>query len=69
MGTTLNPYYEGNTLNEMVAGDRLIIETFSNWDFSNDFSENIMNFDNFESFTKKYKNINFNLIPRAILRK
>ena len=69
MGTTLNPYYEGNTFNEMVADDRLIIETFSNWDFSNDFSENIMNFDNFESFTKKYKNINFNLIPRAILRK
>lgn len=58
VATTLNPYYEGNTLNEMVADDRLIIETFSNWDFSNDFSGNIMNFDNFESFTKKYKNIN-----------
>ena len=58
VGTTLNPYYEGNTLNEMVADDRLIIETFSNWDFSSDFSGNIMNFDNFESFTKKHKNIN-----------
>lgn len=44
--TTLNPYYEGNNLGQMIPDDRFIIDTLDNWLFGPDNSGNIMNEDN-----------------------
>ncbi|CAE1248188.1 CMTR2 [Acanthosepion pharaonis] len=46
IGTTLNPYYEGNDLAKMIVDDRLIRKTLSNW-FFGDGTGNIMNKNNF----------------------
>lgn len=46
--TTLNPYYEGNALNEMVTDDRFIFHTLSNWLFHKDFTGNLLNVENIE---------------------
>lgn len=35
--TTLNPYYEGNSLNCTVLDDRLIMHTLDRWEFGTDF--------------------------------
>ena len=42
VGTTLNPYYEGNTTNEMINDDRFILNTLDHWDFGEDNSGNLM---------------------------
>lgn len=36
--TTLNPYYEGNALSSTVLDDRLILHTFEQWEFGEDFT-------------------------------
>lgn len=46
IGTTLNPYYEGNDLAKMIVDDRLIRKTLANW-FFGDGTGNIMNKNNF----------------------
>ena len=43
MGNTLNPYYEGNNLSEMIDDDRLIIDTLDKWHFGENNTGNIMN--------------------------
>ena len=43
IGNTLNPYYEGNSLSEMIDDDRLIIDTLDRWHFGADNTGNIMN--------------------------
>ncbi|KAL7737547.1 hypothetical protein ACLKA6_007672 [Drosophila palustris] len=44
--TTLNPYYEGNALNEMITDDRFIFHTLDNWLFHKDFTGNLLSMDN-----------------------
>ncbi|XP_065655014.1 cap-specific mRNA (nucleoside-2'-O-)-methyltransferase 2 isoform X3 [Hydra vulgaris] len=52
IGTTLNPYYEGNIHGEMIVDDRFLIETLPNWNFGTDFSGNIMCTSNMEFLIK-----------------
>ncbi|EDW02506.1 cap-specific mRNA (nucleoside-2'-O-)-methyltransferase 2 [Drosophila grimshawi] len=51
--TTLNPYYEGNALNEMITDDRFIFHTLDNWLFHKDLTGNLLNVDNIEHMTKR----------------
>ncbi|XP_071950422.1 cap-specific mRNA (nucleoside-2'-O-)-methyltransferase 2-like [Antedon mediterranea] len=48
VGTTLNPYYEGNSLGCMIADDRFIQETLPNWFFGVDDSGDLMQRENLE---------------------
>ncbi|KAL1458469.1 hypothetical protein WDU94_008620 [Cyamophila willieti] len=48
IANTLNPHYEGNSFDEMISDDRLILGTSSNWYFGSDYTGNIMQPD-FES--------------------
>ncbi|KAH8371643.1 hypothetical protein KR093_008354 [Drosophila rubida] len=50
--TTLNPYYEGNALNEMIADDRFIFHTLDNWLFHKDFTGNLLSLDNIDHMTQ-----------------
>lgn len=44
---TLNPYYGGNNLNEMISQDRFILNKFDHWYFGQDDTGDIKNFDNY----------------------
>ena len=46
VGTTLNPYYEGNDTGRMINDDRFIRTTFNNWFFGRDNSGDLMSEDN-----------------------
>ncbi|XP_060660827.1 cap-specific mRNA (nucleoside-2'-O-)-methyltransferase 2 [Drosophila nasuta] len=50
--TTLNPYYEGNALNEMITDDRFIFHTLDNWLFHKDFTGNLLSLDNIDHMTQ-----------------
>ncbi|KAH8307593.1 hypothetical protein KR044_004304, partial [Drosophila immigrans] len=51
--TTLNPYYEGNALNEMITDDRFIFHTLDNWLFHQDFTGNLLSLANIEHMTQR----------------
>lgn len=51
--TTLNPYYEGNSFNNAVLDDRLMVRTFDNWEFGEDFTGDITNKRNVESLVAR----------------
>ncbi|KAH8277656.1 hypothetical protein KR018_003248, partial [Drosophila ironensis] len=51
--TTLNPYYEGNSLKEMVADDRFIFHTLENWLFHEDLTGNLLSVANIEHLAGK----------------
>ncbi|KAJ6632667.1 Cap-specific mRNA (nucleoside-2'-O-)-methyltransferase 2 [Pseudolycoriella hygida] len=53
--TTLNPYYEGNSFDNAVLDDRLIIRTFDNWEFGADFTGDITNRRNVEKLVARCK--------------
>lgn len=57
MATTLNPYYEGNEVSNMILDDRLILHTFDKWHFGSDFTGNIMDIKNINSLKNKCENI------------
>ncbi|XP_061169599.1 cap-specific mRNA (nucleoside-2'-O-)-methyltransferase 2-like [Saccostrea echinata] len=48
LGSTLNPYYEGNPLGKMIDDDRFIRESIDYWYFGEDNTGNLMEFNNFE---------------------
>lgn len=57
IATTLNPYYEGNCLENMIIDDRFIVQTLENWDFGVDYTGNIMNLANIKNLNEKCKKI------------
>jgi len=59
---TLNPYYEGNEIGKMLIDDRLIIETLSQWDFTDDFTGDVMCRESLEYYINKYKDQPIDLI-------
>ncbi|XP_063701137.1 cap-specific mRNA (nucleoside-2'-O-)-methyltransferase 2 [Culicoides brevitarsis] len=58
IATTLNPYYEGNCLENMIIDDRFIVQTLANWDFGVDYTGNIMNLENIEHLKEKCRRMN-----------
>ncbi|CAH1401181.1 unnamed protein product [Nezara viridula] len=51
--STLNPYHEGNSLDEMINDDRFISKTLKNWWFGEDYTGNLRhpcNLDNLKKF-------------------
>lgn len=51
--TTLNPYYEGNALNEMITDDRFIFHTLDNWLFHKDLTGNLLSLSNIDHMTQR----------------
>lgn len=43
MASTLNPYYEGNSVLSTILDDRFIFHTLDKWHFGADFTGNLMN--------------------------
>lgn len=50
--TTLNPYYEGNSIERMITDDRFIIHTLEHWNFGPYNTGNIMEKENQEQIKK-----------------
>ena len=54
-GSTLNPYYEGNTTGNMINDDRFILHTLKNWDFGSDDSGDILKVSNLRYYCNQFK--------------
>lgn len=55
IATTLNPYYEGNSLENMITDDRFMLQTLQKWDFGVDYTGNIMKNENLEHLQARCK--------------
>ncbi|KAL7051033.1 hypothetical protein ACKWTF_004303 [Chironomus riparius] len=55
--TTLNPYYEGNSISNTILDDRLILHTLPNWFFGDTHDGNIIDADNIRSLVSYCKSI------------
>jgi cap2 methyltransferase len=55
--TTLNPYYEGNSLSNTILDDRLILHTLNNWFFGDSYSGDIMDEGNIRSLVEYCKSL------------
>ncbi|XP_017079271.1 cap-specific mRNA (nucleoside-2'-O-)-methyltransferase 2 [Drosophila eugracilis] len=51
--TTLNPYYEGNPLNQMITDDRFIFHTLDNWLFHRDLTGNLLDVANIDHLAER----------------
>ncbi|XP_076626936.1 cap methyltransferase 2 [Colletes latitarsis] len=52
IATTLNPYYEGNSLSTMIDDDRFIKHTLNHWCFGEDNTGNLMDLKNLDMLVK-----------------
>ncbi|XP_062541575.1 cap-specific mRNA (nucleoside-2'-O-)-methyltransferase 2 [Armigeres subalbatus] len=52
---TLNPYYEGNCLGNMIADDRFILHTIDSWCFGADYTGDIMRKENLAEIVRRSK--------------
>lgn len=57
IGNTLNPYYEGNNLGEMIDDDRLIADTLSKWYFGADDTGDVMNLGNMKDLLSSTRGV------------
>ena len=65
--TTFNPYYEGNSIQEMINDDRFIKNTLPNWFFGEDFTGNIMSLKNLRNLKEICKkNAQIDLVRNPI---
>ncbi|CAO1331886.1 unnamed protein product [Diamesa hyperborea] len=55
--TTLNPYYEGNSIGNTILDDRFIYHTLKNWFFGEDYDGNILKDINIRSLIEYCKNL------------
>lgn len=56
LASTLNPYYEGNSLQDMVDDDRFIAQTSDHWYFGADNTGDIFSSDFIASLASKCTN-------------
>ena len=52
---SLNPDYEGNSLQEMIPDDRLVRHTYENWYFGTDWTGNITKYHNHVGLLEKVR--------------
>lgn len=57
MGTTLNPYYEGNSVMQMIDDDRFIRNSYRHWFFGEDNSGDLMSEQNLKALKTKLRSI------------
>lgn len=57
VASTLNPYYEGNSICNTILDDRLILHTLPSWFFGETYNGDIMNEDNLRSLVTHCKSI------------
>ncbi|ODN04533.1 Cap-specific mRNA (nucleoside-2'-O-)-methyltransferase 2 [Orchesella cincta] len=53
MATTLNPYHESNDIGRMINDDRLILMSMENWTFLEDYTGNILTYQNLKHIVKE----------------
>jgi len=56
LASTLNPYYEGNSLHDMIEDDRFITQTADHWYFGPDDTGDIFSSDFIESLAGECAN-------------
>lgn len=66
MANTLNPYYEGNDLSEMIDDDRFIFSTLDCWYFGVDNTGNIMDKLNIQGLKNKLQQKVIHLVSGVI---
>ncbi|GLH14070.1 Cap-specific mRNA (nucleoside-2'-O-)-methyltransferase 2 [Gryllus bimaculatus] len=63
--TTLNPYYEGNSLSSMINDDRFIFHTLPCWTFGYDYTGDIKNLSNINHIVEEAKQMGEVLLVTA----
>uniref|UniRef100_A0A1B6BY81 Cap-specific mRNA (nucleoside-2'-O-)-methyltransferase 2 n=1 Tax=Clastoptera arizonana TaxID=38151 RepID=A0A1B6BY81_9HEMI len=56
MASSLNPYYEGNRLDELINDDRFMMHTIPNWIFGDSLTGDLMNVENMLSIVSQAQN-------------
>ena len=67
LATTLNPYYEGNAVGQMINDDRFIRHTQRSWYFGADNTGDLMSLRNLEGLKKMIDNKEVNLVSIGLI--
>jgi len=62
LATTLNPYYEGNSISHMIDEDRFISCSRGNWYFGEDNMGDLMSLGNLEGLQRVLDNVQVDLV-------
>ncbi|XP_045199075.2 cap-specific mRNA (nucleoside-2'-O-)-methyltransferase 2-like [Mercenaria mercenaria] len=62
LATTLNPYYEGNNIGQMIDEDKFIRCSYGNWYFGEDGTGNLMSKDNLRGLQEKLVNVKVDVV-------